>query len=92
MSTPLPSLSRTSLNPNISSVPPVHLKTPQHSTSASQPQLEGLENAGRLVDQHLKEDASFMELSGKLRIASHGMLMAIRKMHLKIFILGGDSK
>jgi hypothetical protein len=39
--------------------------------TASQAQLEGLENAGRLVHHHLKEDASFVELSGQLRIATH---------------------
>ena len=43
------------------------------SGSAANPaQAEGLENAGRLVDHHLKEDASFVELSGQLRIATHG--------------------
>lgn len=31
----------------------------------------GLENAGRLVDQHMKEDLSFRELSGQLMIPSH---------------------
>ena len=31
----------------------------------------GLENAGRLVDQHMKEDHSFRELSGQLLIPSH---------------------
>lgn len=41
------------------------------ASAASQAQLEGLENAGRLVHHHLKEDASFVELSGKLRIATH---------------------
>ena len=45
-------------------------RTPADS-SASQAQLEGLENAGRLVQHHLKEDASFVELSGQLRIATH---------------------
>ena len=33
--------------------------------------VEGLESAGRLVDQHLKADNSYMELSGQLRIATH---------------------
>ena len=42
------------------------------TSSAQQAQAEGLENAGRLVDHHLKEDASFVELSGQLRIATHG--------------------
>lgn len=42
------------------------------ATSVSQLQAEGLENAGRLVDHHLKEDAAFVELSGQLRIATHG--------------------
>lgn len=49
------------------------------STSASQLQAEGLENAGRLVDHHLKEDASFVELSGQLRIATHGILHAHKR-------------
>lgn len=40
-------------------------------SSASRLLAEGLENAGRLVDRHLKEDASFVELSGQLRIATH---------------------
>lgn len=31
----------------------------------------GLENAGRSVDQHMKEDHSFRELSGQLLIPSH---------------------
>ena len=37
---------------------------------AAQPN-ESLENAGRLIDQHLKADHSYVELSGQLRIASH---------------------
>lgn len=44
-----------------------------NASTVSQLQYEGLENAGRLVDHHLKEDASFVELSGQLRIATHGM-------------------
>lgn len=32
---------------------------------------EGLEGAGRLVDQHLKTDQTYVELSGQLRIATH---------------------
>ena len=32
---------------------------------------EGLESAGRLVDQHLKTDQTYVELSGQLRIATH---------------------
>ena len=32
---------------------------------------EGLEGAGRLVDQHLKADQTYVELSGQLRIATH---------------------
>ena len=32
---------------------------------------ESLEAAGRLVEKHLLEDNSFMELSGQLRIATH---------------------
>ena len=50
--------------------------TPRHPASvdsaASKLLAEGLENAGRLVDHHLKEDAAFVELSGQLRIATHG--------------------
>lgn len=37
---------------------------------AAQPS-ESLESAGRLIDQHLKADHSYVELSGQLRIASH---------------------
>ena len=32
---------------------------------------EGVESAGRLLDQHSKEDLNYVELSGKLRIATH---------------------
>ena len=32
---------------------------------------EGLESAGRLLDQHAQEDRSYVELSGRLRIATH---------------------
>ncbi len=46
--------------------------TSLHSVSVSQPQQqEGLENAGRVIDNDLKEDASYRELSGQLGIASH---------------------
>jgi len=46
--------------------------TPSLRASAlSQPQQEGLESAGRVVDNHLKEDAYFRELSGQLAISSH---------------------
>ncbi len=34
--------------------------------------VESLEAAGRLLEKHLYEDNSFMELSGQLRIATHG--------------------
>lgn len=40
--------------------------------SSARGQYDALENAGRLVDHHLKEDALFVELSGQLRIATHG--------------------
>lgn len=33
--------------------------------------VENLENAGRLVDQHIKADQSFWELSGQLTITTH---------------------
>lgn len=36
--------------------------------------VENLENAGRLVDQHIKADQSFWELSGQLTITTHRML------------------
>lgn len=35
--------------------------------------VENLENAGRLIDQHIKADQSFWELSGQLSIATHRM-------------------
>ena len=48
--------------------------------SASSPVMQGtgssgdnMEAAGRLVEQHLNEDNSYMELSGQLRIATHGI-------------------
>lgn len=34
---------------------------------------ENIEVAGRLVEQSLNEDDSYMELSGQLRIATHGI-------------------
>ena len=40
-------------------------------SASSQSLAEGLENAGRLIDHNLKEDASFVDLSGQLRIATH---------------------
>ncbi len=61
--------------PHLVAGPPApHSVLPDASllTPASQAQAEGLENAGRLLDHHLKEDASFVELSGQLRIATHG--------------------
>ena len=36
---------------------------------------ENMEAAGRLVEQHLNEDNSYMELSGQLRIATHGITL-----------------
>ena len=50
----------------------------------------GLENAGRLVDQHMKDDHSFRELSGQLMIPSHSkhtqtccscVLLSISRIH-----------
>ena len=38
---------------------------------------EGLDNAGRLVDQHIKEDQRYTELSGQLRIPSHRELKVV---------------
>lgn len=38
---------------------------------------EGLESAGRLLDQHSQEDRNYVELSGRLRIATH------RKLHTR---------
>lgn len=38
--------------------------------------VESLEAAGRLLEKHLHEDNSFMELSGQLRIATHGIPIA----------------
>ena len=72
MASPLIGYHRSPSTPLSTTAPPVPLQTQLYSsTTACQPQLEGLENAGRLVDDHLKEDASFVELSGQLRIASH---------------------
>ena len=52
--------------------------TPTLRTNAlsQQPQQEGLECAGRVVDNHLKEDASFRELSGQFAISSHSKFSA----------------
>lgn len=73
MASPLPGLHRSHLTPRRTPGLSVPVQTQlQPSRSFTQPQQEGLENAGRLVDHHLKEDASFVELSGQLRIASHG--------------------
>ena len=70
MATPLTSLHRKPIT-SVAATP----STPSlHSGSISQPQQESLENAGRLVDIHLKEDASYRELSGQLQIASHSKL------------------
>lgn len=44
------------------------------ASTANQSTSEGIENAGRLIDHHLKEDASFTELSGQLRIATHSKI------------------
>ncbi len=33
--------------------------------------VDSLEAAGRLVEKHIQEDNSFMELSGQLGIATH---------------------
>lgn len=41
------------------------------SAQAGAAGVESLESASRLVEKHLNEDDSFMELSGQLRIATH---------------------
>lgn len=48
------------------------------SSAAAGNIVENLENAGRLVDQHIKADQSFWELSGQLSIATHRMLSTMR--------------
>lgn len=62
-------------SPHLVAGPPTPRDAPPDLSSADQAQAEGLENAGRLVDHHMKEDASFVELSGQLRIATHGEYM-----------------
>ena len=68
MSTPSHSFVRT---PQHHHGPPVTSTPTSGAPAASQVVSEGIENAGRLIDNHLKEDAAFMELSGQLRIATH---------------------
>lgn len=45
--------------------------SPLASSSQGSVEEGGLENAGRLIDQHMKEDHGFRELSGQLMIPSH---------------------
>lgn len=57
-------------SPNRSILTPSGLASMSISAQSSSTE-GGLENAGRLVDQHMKEDHSFRELSGQLVIPSH---------------------
>ena len=44
---------------------------------------ESLESAGRLIDQHLKADQSYVELSGQLRIATHRKrVVSVQRKHV----------
>ena len=63
---PSPTIGGMNTNPG-QWTPLAPLATPSHGSVEE----GGLENAGRLVDQHTKEDHSFRELSGQLIIPSH---------------------
>ena len=43
----------------------------------------GLENAGRLIDLHMKEDHNFRELSGQLVIPSHS---EYARVHVQLYV------